>query len=430
MGLEYLHGSQGVGEVFGVLGVFVLSIALMLSELMPRLKAMALGVSLLLLGGFTLEELFEAVDVGVLGLLLGMMVVVEFVKDVGLIQYMAARSVELSGGRPLLLMVSFSALVALASAFLDNVTTVLLVGPVVLATCDSAGFDPRPMTMAVILSANLGGMATLIGDPPNVMIGLRASLTFNQFLSNMTPLAVLTTFASIAFLAFLYREELKPQPLQAERALRFRASLRDLDWRLGARVLPVFVGVLLAMALHERLGLEPASLALTGASAVLLLSRKPVEEVLPRLDWATLVFLAGIMMLVGALDRVGLLSAVGGYLSSRQVLHGPWAVHAILWASALVSSLVGSVPFTASAIPVISRIASSGGLGRSAWWALAAGVGLGCNLTVFGGAANLVMVRMAEGVGLRVTSGDFLKVGGTSTLLSLLVSSVYFYLRY
>jgi Na+/H+ antiporter NhaD/arsenite permease-like protein len=375
------------------------------------------------------EEAFEEIDFNVIFLLAGMMILAGIIRKTGVFGWLAVRAARFAGGDGYRVLVVLSVITAVASAFLDNVTTVVLVGPITLFLAARLGMSPFPLIVSEILASNIGGASTLIGDPPNILIGSAADLDFGAFLFNMAPLSAVLLVLYLIAARWLFRGQLETDP-------EMRASLLALDERgmitnpaLLRSSLLVLGLTLLGFLLHGPLGYEPATIALTGAVALMVVAREDPHEVLQEVEWPTLFFFIGLFMLVAGVIEIGLIDAVadgivaltGGALGSTSIL--------VLWVSAVLSGIIDNIPYTATMIPVVEQLAG-GHESDVLWWALAIGADLGGNATIIGASANVILAAMAEREGHPISFGAFLRYGLPVTLGTMLVSTVYVWLRY
>jgi Na+/H+ antiporter NhaD/arsenite permease-like protein len=412
------------------LAVFVVTYALIATERVDKtLAAVAGGVAMVLLGIVSQEEAFAHIDFNVIFLLTGMMILAGIIRKTGVFGWLAVRAARLAGGDGYRILVVLSIITAVSSSFLDNVTTVVLVGPITLFLAARLGMQPFPFIVSEILASNIGGMATLIGDPPNILIGSAAGLDFTAFLLNLTPLAALLMALYLLAARWLFRSQLHVDP-------ELRDALLALDERdmiaepvLLRRSLIVLGLTLVGFALHGFLGYEAATVALTGAVALMLVAREDPREVLREVEWPTLFFFIGLFMLIAGVIELGVIRAIadalvavtGGALAPTSML--------ILWASAALSGVVDNIPYTATMIPVVQQIAH-GPESNPLWWALAIGADLGGNATIIGASANVILASLADREGYSITFGRFLRYGLPVTLGSIAVSAVYLWVRY
>ncbi len=423
--------------------LFGLTYVVIMSEKINRAIAALLGGGLMILAGvLTQEAAVRGVDFNVLGLLTGMMVLVAITRKTGVFQFVAIWSAKKVNARPMGILLMLSAVTAVFSAFLDNVTTVLLIVPVTLLISEELEIDPYPILAAEIFSSNIGGTATLIGDPPNIMIGSAANLSFNAFLTNIAPIIPLIFLLTVLPIAFLWRKRLVTTEEHRQRVLEFREREAITNPRLLKRCLFVLGLVLVGFLVHGALHLEPATIAMFGAALLLLLANlgkdaeeqsKAVHEAFAEAEWVTLFFFVGLFIVVAGVERAGLLDMLArGVLDVTQGSYHV-AAYAILWVSAVASAIVDNIPFVAAMIPVIKDMGPAMGGPqhvRTLWWALSLGACLGGNGTLIGASANVVVAGFAERAGEPIRFIPFLKVAVPAMLMSIAISNVYLYLRY
>ncbi|GAA0936985.1 SLC13 family permease [Virgisporangium aurantiacum] len=418
--------------------VFVAAYVLIATEKVHRVTASLGGAAvMLLIGASDAEHAFfseeSGIDWNVIVLLLGMMLIVAVLKRTGLFEYIAIWAAKRARGRPFRVMVILVLVTAIASAALDNVTTVLLIAPVTFLVCDRLGVPVVPFLIAEVLASNIGGTATLIGDPPNIIIASRSGLTFNDFLSVLTPFIALVVVVFLGLCRWLFRSAFRYDPLRAEEvmALRERDAIRDP--RLVVISLAVLTAVLTAFALHTVLHTEPATVAILGGLLLLALSRLDATDIAKDVEWPTLVFFTGLFIMVGALVNTGVIDtlahaavdATGGRLWLTSML--------LLWASACLSAIVDNIPYVATMSPIVDELVdASGGLDRAQvlWWALAIGADLGGNATAIGASANVVVLGIADRAGHRITFWQFTRYGLVVTVISIALAVPYLWLRF
>ena len=417
-------------EVLIGLAVFVLTYVLIATERVHKtLAAMAGGVAMVLLGIISQEQAFDEIDFNVIFLLAGMMILAGIIRKTGVFGWLAVRAARFAGGDGYRVLVVLSVITAVASAFLDNVTTVVLVGPITLFLAARLGMSPFPLIVSEILASNIGGAATLIGDPPNILIGSAADLDFVAFLVNMAPLSALLLVIYLFAARWLFRGQLETDP-------ELRATLLSLDERemiTNPRLLRsslVVLGLtLVGFLAHGPLGYEPATVALTGAVALMVVAREDPHEVLREVEWPTLFFFIGLFMLVAGVIEIGLIDAVAdGIVAVTGGALGPTSI-LILWVSTVLSGIIDNIPYTATMIPVVDQLAA-GHESDALWWALAIGADLGGNATIIGASANVILASMAEREGHPISFGAFLRYGLPVTVGTVLISTVYVWLRY
>jgi len=416
--------------VLAAILIFAVALALIASERLDRTKVALLGAVLMLLTQtIDQEHAIEAIDWSTLGLLVGMMIVVRVTEPTGAFTWVAIRAGQISQGRPFLVVLALSVTTAVLSAFLDNLTTVLLMVPITFLLADALDVDPIPLVIIEILVSNIGGTATLIGDPPNIMIAGATGLSFTAFLTNLAPVAVLTFAVVTAGLYLVFRGRLRITPEARSQVMRLDAAEAIEDPRELKRTVPVLVITILFFFAHQALHLEPATVALAGAAVILLVTSQKIEDVLGGLEWATLFFFIGLFVMVGALEETGAIDKVANGIADITAGNRTAELLGITWVSAVGSGLVDNIPFTAAMIPVVEQL--GGGSGDDAyWWALALGACFGGNATLVAAAANVAAAGMAARAGRPIGFVEFLRIGLPVTLVSMLIASAYIAVRY
>ena len=411
-------------------GIFLITYALIVTERVQRTIAALLGgVAMILLGVLSQEQAFDAVDWNVIFLLAGMMMIANVLRETGLFQWIAIQSVRLGKGNPYRIMVILVLVTAVTSALLDNVTIVILMAPVTLFITASLRISPIPFLIALILASNIGGTATLVGDPPNILIGSAAGIDFVTFAANLAPISLIILIALVGLSWLLFKKDLqavKSNPLNIE-ALDTSELIKD--GTLLRKSLIVMAGVILGFLFHGALHIEPATIALAGATVLMLWGRIDTHNVLREIEWTTLFFFIGLFITVEALVEVGIIEAVAkaalrltdGNLQLTSML--------LLWFSAFASGIVDNIPYTATMIPVVESLGHAMPV-RPLWWSLALGACLGGNATLVGAAANVVVANLAEKGGHPIGFGQFLRYGFIVTVMSLLLASMYVWVRY
>lgn len=413
---------------------FLIAIAIIAAEKMHRTNVALLGAAIVVLfvGDFSQEQAIESIDFNTIGLLVGMMILVYLTQQTGVYDYLAIRAGQLSGGRSFALTMSLAGTTALLSAFLDNLTTILLVAPITFMLADALEIEAVPLLIIEVIASNLGGTATLIGDPPNLIIAGATGLSFNDFIVNLAPI-VIVAFAVVIpllYLVFRGRLQIEERARQAVMELDAVASIRDAaELR---RTGPVLVLTILAFFFHQALHVEPATVALTGAAVALLVTHIDVEQALDGIEWTTLFFFIALFVMVGALEATGAIDHVANAVKDVTGGDRTAELFGITWVAALGSALVDNIPFTTAMVPVVKDLQhSAGATGDDAyWWALALGACFGGNATLIAAAANVAAAGLAEKAGTPISFVTFLKVGIPATLISLLLASGYIALRY
>jgi Na+/H+ antiporter NhaD/arsenite permease-like protein len=316
------------------------------------------------------------------------------------------------------------------SAFLDNLTTVLLIVPITFLLADALDIDPMPLVIMEILVSNIGGTATLIGDPPNIMIAGATDLTFTEFIVNLAPIAALSFAVVTGGLYLFYRDALQVAPEARERVMELDAarSIEDVDEL--KRTVPILVGTILLFFAHQALHIEPATVAMTGATVMLLVSRQALERSLAGIEWPTLFFFIGLFVMVGALEETGAIGEVAEGVGSLTAGDRTAELLGITWASAIGSGLVDNIPFTAAMIPVVEQLQGVEGGDDAYWWALSLGTCFGGNATLVAAAANVAAAGMAARSGRPIGFMEFLKIGVPVTLVSMVLATGYIAVRY
>jgi Na+/H+ antiporter NhaD/arsenite permease-like protein len=415
--------------------IFSLTYLLIVSERVHKTAAALAGaVAVIVFRVLDQEEAFAAIDLNVIFLLVGMMVIANELGKAGAFQWLAIRAAKGAGGNPLYIMIILAMIAALGSAFLDNVTTVVLMAPLGLFVAGILGISPAPFLMSLIFASNIGGTATLIGDPPNILIGSAAGLSFVDFVVHLTPiiLVVLAVFFVAVFLGF--RLQMRPSAEHRARVMDLDESEVLGDRRLLYVSLGILVLVILGFLLHGALELEPATVALGGATALIVVGGVQPHDAFLEVHWPTIFFFIGLFIVVGGVQEAGLLEDIGQRMSDASGGHLWAGTMLVLWSSAFLSGIVDNIPFTAAMIPVVEKLGQDLGAQDSAsnplWWALALGAGLGGNLTLVAASANVYVAGVAERAGYRIGFLEFMKWGGLVTLASLVLASVYLWLRY
>lgn len=417
---------------FVTVGLFIVTYAIIISEKIHRtVIALTGAVLMILLSVLNQEEALEGVDFNTLGLLIGMMVIVGIAKECGMFQYVAIWASKLGRGKPIPIFLLLGVMTALFSALLDNVTTVLLTVPVTFVVAHNLKLNPKPFLIASILLSNIGGTATLIGDPPNILIGSAADLSFNDFLINLAPISLLVTGVTLLLLYFWYRKELVTTKEAQAAILKFRPEEAISDRSLLIKSLIVIGLVLVGFFTHSATHLEAATIALAGAALLLLITMNEPENHLRDIEWTTIFFFIGLFVLVAGLEHVGairilaelLLKATGGNMAVTTI--------AVLWGSAVFSAIVDNIPFVATMIPLIKDVGAISGLALGPlWWALALGADIGGNATIVGASANVVVSGMAAKEGHKITFGEYMKVATPLTVVGIILCTGYITLRY
>ena len=410
--------------------VFLVVLAVFALDWVHRTPAALLGALLVIVAGVIgQEEAVEAVNWETLGLLVGMMILIGIVKASGLFGYLAVKSAQAARGHPGLTLIYLAAITAVLSAFLDNVTTVLLMFPMTLVITQILEEDPFPFLIVEVLASNIGGTATLIGDPPNIIIGTEVNeLSFMDFIVNLAPPVVVILLVSLGIVWLVYARKLHISESDRKGIMGLNAATQIVDRRLLVRSSAVTGATVLGFFLQGLTALNPAFVALAGAAVAMIVCGPRVEEVLHEVEWPTILFFVGLFVMVGALEATGFIERVAELLASASDSLAVTAL-VVIWGSGFASGIVDNIPFTATMVPVIESLAEARGYDAATteplWWSLSLGACLGGNFTLIGASANLVVAGLAERSGVSFTFFRLLLWGLPLTLVALSISSVY-----
>ena len=413
------------------IAIFAGALLVIATERVDRTKVALVGAMLVLLTQtIDQEHAIDAIDFETIGLLAGMMLIVRVTEPTGVYTYLAIRAGQLAKGRPFYVVASLALSTAVLSAFLDNLTTILLMVPITFLLADALDIDPIPLVLIEIIASNIGGTATLIGDPPNILIAGHTGLSFSDFVVNLAPISALAfvVVTGLLYLFFRRRLQIAPEARDGVMELDARKSIEDVAEL--KRTLPILVVTLLAFFVHKGIGLEPATVALTGATAMLLVTRQSVEAALRGIEWPTLFFFIGLFVMVGALEETGAIREIADGIASVTDGDRTAELLGIAWVSALASGIVDNIPFTATMIPVVDQLQADTPDDDAYWWVLAIGACFGGNFTLIAAAANVAAAGMAERAGRPIGFMTFLKVGVPATLVSMTLATGYIALRY
>ena len=411
--------------------IFLVTMAAIMTEKLHRTVAAVAGALLLILTGvLSVESGFSYVDLNTLGVLIGMMLFVAVVKNSGIFEYIAIKAAKIAKGRPWPLMVLFALITAVLSAFLDNVTTVLLIGPMTLAITSMLRINPIPFFMTQIMASNIGGTATLIGDPPNIMIGSAAGLSFTDFITNTGVAVLFVLAATIVCFYFIYGRKLHVEPEAMDSILQLDENKAIKDRSLLIKSVVMILLVVFGFVFHSQLHLESCTIALTAAAVMLLIGRQDVEEIVAGVEWTTILSFTGLFIVVGGLQETGVTQILANGLMDLTEGHMTLTILLILWVSAIVSSFLDNIPFVATLIPLILTMQSSGVDVTPLWWAVSLGACLGGNGTLIGASANVVLSGISNRHGFPITFASYFKVGFPLMLVSVAISTVFLLLRF
>ena len=400
--------------------------ALVVSEKIHRALAALLGaVVLLVIGIIDFNAGMESIDFNTLGVLCGMMMFVAIVKESGLFEFVAIKSAKACKGNPWLIMIAFAVITAVFSAFLDNVTTVLLIGPMTIMLCKTLDINPVPFHLVEIMMSNIGGTATLIGDPPNIMIGSEAGLSFAQFIMVNAPIVVVIMVVLLVIFRFMYGRHLAVGEKNRLNIMELSAEDAIIDKALFHKSVVMIVLVAIAFMLHGVFNLETSVIALTAAAVIILISGRDIEVAIEGIEWGTIGFFLGLFMVVGGMEHTGVIEMLGNAIVDATGGNVVLMMIVILWASAILSSILDNIPFVATMIPIIMVMEASGIDVYPLWWALSLGACLGGNGTLVGASANVVLSGIANKEGYNITFMSFTKVAFPLMLVTVALSTIY-----
>ncbi len=423
-------------SIFAI-AVFVATYALIASDRVNKTVAALTGAAIVVtLPIISSDDVFfsheTGIDWDVIFLLFGMMIIVSVLRQTGVFEYVAIWASKRARGSPLRIMILLVLVMAFGSALLDNVTTVLLIAPVTLLVCDRLAINAAPFLMAEVFASNIGGAATLVGDPPNIIIASRAGLTFNDFLVHMAPIVLIVMVVFVALLPRLFG----PFTVEADRvadvmALNEREAIRDrgLLIKCGVVLLLVFA----AFITHPMLHIQPSLVALLGAGVLVVISGLERSDYLSSVEWDTLLFFAGLFIMVGALVKTGVIDELARAATQLTGGNELLTVFLILGVSAPVSGIIDNIPYVATMTPIVTELVAAmpGQVDpNTLWWALALGADFGGNLTAVGASANVVMLGIARRAGTPISFWEFTRKGIVVTIISLALSAIYLWLRY
>ena len=411
--------------------VFLLVMAAIISEKMHRaVAAMAGAVILLLFHVLSVDEATTYVDINTIGVLVGMMLFVAVVKNSGLFEYVAIKAAKLTKGRPMAILVVFAIITAVLSAFLDNVTTVLLIGPMTIAITQMLEVNPIPYLLSQIMASNIGGTATLIGDPPNIMIGSAAGLSFMDFVVNTGSVIVIILAVTVLIYYFMYRGQISVIEENMHKVMELDENRSIKDKPLLIKSVIMTVVVVIGFVFHSQLQVESATVALFAAGFMLVFGKQDAEEIILGVEWSTILFFIGLFVVVGGMQKSGVITSLAELMMEFIGNNEALGIVIILWVSAIISSCLDNIPFVATLIPLILTMESGGVDVTPLWWALSLGACLGGNGTLVGASANVVLAGVSAKNGYPITFMQYTKTGFPLMLISILISTVYLLLRF
>lgn len=414
--------------------IFLITYVVIISEKFNKAVVALLGASLMIFAGILSQERAVAgVDFNTIGLLTGMMIIVAISQKTGMFQYVAIKSAKLVKGEPWWILVMLSLTTAVFSAFLDNVTTVLLIVPITLLICDELKINPYPFLFMEIFASNIGGTATLIGDPPNIMIGGAAKLTFMDFVLNVAPIIPLIVIATIIPMKFIFGKQMIVEERLKLGIMKFNESEAIKDISLLKKSLTVLIIVIAGFIFHHQIHMQPATIAMSGAAILLLISGENLHEIFKEVEWVTIFFFVGLFIVVTGIEETGLIKLMAEKIMSLTGGDMVKTAFAITWFSAIASAFIDNIPFVATMIPMIKNIGEIVGneeVIKPLWWALSLGACLGGNGSIIGASANVIVAGFLERSGSKIKFLEYMKLAFPLMLMSILISWVYIYLRY
>ena len=415
--------------------IFLVTFVAILRERVERTIVAMAGAGAMVAAGMLLdfyhqEEALASIDFNTLGLLLGMMVLVSMLAKTGFFQYLATVMAKRSQGKPWRLLLILGVVTTVLSMLLDNVTTIVLIAPITILIAEILGVSPIPYLITEALLSNTGGVATLVGDPPNILIGSAANLGFNDFLIRLAPIVVVAWVGALLALRFLFRDELAKDPEDAD-ALQFLSEKESLkDGGSLKKILIILVGVIVMFFLHTFLHISPAFAALAGAATALLWVQPDIEELLKEVEWTVLLFFGALFVIVGGVEASGLLGLAAGQITSIAESGGVMSGIILIWAAAAMSAIVDNIPFTIVMIPIIQNLGTLGIDIGPLWWALALGAGFGGNGTPIGSTANIITIKLSERTRHPITTKLWLRTGLPVMIIVCVIGTILYALTY
>ena len=410
--------------------IFLISYIFIIFEKLDRTLVAFIGASLMILTRvISQDHAFGHIDYNTIGLLIGMMIIVMIVKRTGLFEYLAIKVVKISKANPAKLLIFLALITGILSAILDNVTTILLIIPITFDIARDLDMSPVPFIIAEVFASNVGGTATLIGDPPNIMIGSSVDLKFIDFIKIDAPIAIPLLLLTTLIFALIYKKHLTTTKEAQEKILKKDERLAIKDKQLLVKSLIVLGLTFLGFILHGVLHYESATIAIAGAVLLLSVSKVNPEKILHEVEWSTIIFFSGLFMLVGGLQEAGAIKLLAQWVLNVTNGNLLLTTMAILWVSAIASAFIDNIPFVATMIPMIKDMGELSGINLTPlWWALSLGACLGGNGTIIGASANVIAIAMAEERGHKITFKKYFKLAFPMTILTVLMATIYLYL--
>jgi Na+/H+ antiporter NhaD/arsenite permease-like protein len=415
--------------------IFAASLFLIFSEKINRTIAAVAGAATMMVAGKTLgfyseRQAMESIDIETIGLLLGMMILVSLLEPTGFFQYVAVLAGRFSQGKPVRLLILLGSITTALSMFLDNVTTIVLIAPVTILICEILDMNPAPFLISEALLSNTGGVATLVGDPPNVLIASASGLTFNDFLTHSLPIILVVWVVVFGLLRYLFRKELAGTPKNIEAITSLEPGKALNDKPTARRVILILGAAILLFFLQKPLGVSPAFIASLAAAATLTWVHPDLRKTLERIEWSVLGFFVALFVLVGGMEAAGLLETLAKLIARAGDANPLLLGVGLLWFVAILSAVVDNIPITIALIPVVQGMGESGLNTHPLWWALAFGAGLGGNATIIGSTANVVVASLSERTHTPITAALWNKRGLPVMLVSCIVTTILYIIAY
>lgn len=411
--------------------VFLAVIIAIVSEKVHRAAAAVAGaVVLLLIHVLDVDSAIGYIDFNTIGVLVGMMMFVSVIKCSGMFEYIAIKTAKIAKGNPWKIMMMFIIVTAVLSAFLDNVTTVLLIGPMTISIASILDLDPVPFLLTQILASNIGGTATLIGDPPNIMIGSAAGLSFMDFILNTTPAVIIIMIVFIFMAKIIYGKKMIVSEAAINRVMLLDEKKAIEDQALLKKSVVMILLVVAGFMLHSVIHIESSVIALAAGTIMLLIGKQDVDEVIAQVEWTTIIFFTALFVVVGGMVETGVIDSLANIIINLTADKPVMTMLILLWASALLSCILDNIPFVATLIPLIIAMGNNGINVEPLWWAISLGACLGGNGTLIGASANVVLSGISAKHGHPITFNKFLKVGFPTMIVSVIISTVYLVVRF
>ncbi len=417
-------------EIVSIIVFLVVIVAIMTEKVHRSAAALAGAVVLLLTRVLDFDAAVGYIDFNTIGVLIGMMLFVAVVKNSGLFEYIAIKAAKMAKGDPWKIMAAFIVITAFLSGFLDNVTTVLLVGPMTITIARMLRINPVPFLITQIFASNIGGTATLIGDPPNIMIGSAAGLTFIDFVANTGVVAIASIVVLLVIMKFLYGTKMKADAEAIESVANLDESKAIEDHGLLVKSVVMVVIVVFAFIFHSQIGVDTATIALTCAAVMMIIGRQDIDDIISEVEWSTILFFTMLFVVVGGMVETGVIGELANVVLNVASGHQIIMMMILLWASALFSSVLDNIPFVATLIPLVTALGESGVDIEPLWWAISLGACFGGNGTLIGASANVVLSGISNKHGYPITFATYTKVGFPVMIMTVVLSTIFLLLKF